>query len=242
MDSNQPQMAGAGPLIWGEDIDMAHLQRAIRAEVAGILSRLNELVFNPHSTSVKHLPDIAVIQEDLDRTLQNINLCIKQGSDWESDTFGCTQEQMANWRGLVANTLVDLQTHDSARRAASMSMKSSNNSHVKIDWPKQINAQTWQLYYKTWLQEKDMFPGDWHRRQHLMGALSSEDKAYFVSATDPDDIIHGLMRLYGTETDFVLRKLKELNSLTKPHPANLKHIINNLCILRENIKFIRDHN
>ena len=50
------------------------------------------------------------------------------------------------------------------------------------------------------------------------------------------------MRRYGTKTDFVLDKLRELNSLREPDPADLLHITNNINVLRKNITFIRDLN
>ena len=72
-------MARAGPPSGGEDIRIAHLQKEIRAEVAAIVGCLNELIIYPSSTNVVHLPDITVVQEDLDRTCHNINLCTRQG-------------------------------------------------------------------------------------------------------------------------------------------------------------------
>ena len=81
-------VAGAGPPIGGGDINISHLQKEIRAEVAAIIGRLNELIIHPHSANVAHLPDIIVIQEDLDRARHNINLCTRQGSEWGPDIYG----------------------------------------------------------------------------------------------------------------------------------------------------------
>ena len=53
-------MAGVLPPTCGEGIQTAHLQREIRAEVDGIISRINELIINPTSPNVMHLPDIMV--------------------------------------------------------------------------------------------------------------------------------------------------------------------------------------
>ena len=238
----EPGMARAGPPTGGEDIQIAHLQKEIRAEVAAIIGRLNELIIHPPSTNVAHLPDIIVVQEDMDRTSHNINLCTRQGFAWGTGAYGCTETQMNVWRSLVSATLANLKTRDSARRDAGTSRKYSNSRQCEVGWPKQINAQTWQSYFMTWMQERDNFPSDWHRCQHLKAALSPEDKEPFASATNPDSIIYGLMRRYGTETDFVLDKLRELNSLRKPDPADLLHITNNINVMRKNIMFIRDLN
>ena len=55
--------------------------------------------------------------------------------------------------------------------------------------------------------------------------------------TNPDVILHGLMRRYGTET-----KLRELNKLRKPSTADLVHATHNMTVLKRNIMFIRDLN
>ena len=78
-------MARAGPPSGGGDIRIAHLQNEIRAEVEGIIGRLDRLIIHPPSPSVEHLPAIMVIQEDLDRTCKNIILCTQQGFCWEQD-------------------------------------------------------------------------------------------------------------------------------------------------------------
>lgn len=111
----------------GVDIDIAHLQKVIKADVAAIVDRLNDSIIHPRSTSVANLSDIIGIQEDLDRIKHNINLCTRQGSEWGSETYGCTAKQIASWR---------------------------------VDWPKQINALSWQSYFRTWTQEKDKFASD----------------------------------------------------------------------------------
>ena len=111
-------MARAMPPTGGEGIQIAHLQREIRAEVDAIIGRLNELIIHPSSPNVVHLPDIIVIQEDLDRTCQNINLCTQQGFSWDHKTYGCTKTEMNAWRSLVSTTLAELKTHDSERRNA----------------------------------------------------------------------------------------------------------------------------
>ena len=235
-------MARAGPPTGGEDIKIAHLQKEIRAEVAAIVGRLNELIIHPPTADVARLPDIIVVQEDLDRTSHNINLCTRQGFVWGADEYGCTEKEMTGWRSLVSATLADLKTRDFARREASTSRKYLNSRHCEAGWPKQINDETWQSYFMTWMQERDNFPSDWHRCQHLKAALSPEDKESFASATNPDVILYGLMRRYGSETDFVLTKLRELNKLRKPSTVDLVHITHNMNVLRKNIMFIRDLN
>ena len=142
-----PGMAGVLPPTWGKGIQTAHLQREIRAEVDGIISRINELIINPTSPNVIHLPDIMVIQEDLDRTCKNINLCTQQGFSWEHKTYGCTKTEMNAWRALVRSTLEELKTCDSGQRNARFTAKQFNSKLCEVNWPDEINALTWQSYF-----------------------------------------------------------------------------------------------
>ena len=64
------------------DFRIAHLQNEIRAEVEGIIGRLDQLIIHPSSPSVERLPAIMVLQEDLNRACTNINFCTQQGFAW----------------------------------------------------------------------------------------------------------------------------------------------------------------
>ena len=85
-------MAGVLPPSWGKGTQMAHLQKEIRAEVAGIINRV-QLIINPTSPNVMLIPDLLVLEEDLDRTCKHISLCTSEGHTWDR-TYECTKTEM----------------------------------------------------------------------------------------------------------------------------------------------------
>ena len=93
-----------------------------------------------------------------------------------------------------------------------------------------------------WMQERESFISDWQRCAHLKSALSPLDREHFAPFTNPDSIIYGLMVRYGSESDFVLSKLKELTDLRKPDPNDLVSINYNMNTMKRNIGFIMNLN
>ena len=213
------------------DPRIAHLQNEIRAEIEGIIGRLNQLIIHPVSPSVGRLPAILVLQEDLNRACTNINFCTKQGFAWHHKNYGCTKTEMNAWKGLVSPTLEELKPKDSENRSAKFAAKNFNAELNDVKWPVQINGITWQDFFMTWQEHRDKFSSDWHRLVHLKSALSLQDKEQFGSATNPDSLVYSLMVRYGNETDFVLSKLRELKRLVKPDPSDNKMITSNLNII-----------
>ena len=158
-------MAGVLPPSWGKGTQTAHLQKEIRAEVAGIINRV-QLIINPTSPNVMLIPDLLVLEEDLDRTCKNISLCTQEGHTWGHRTYGCTKMEMSAWRGLVRTTLDELRTHDSGMHNANFAAKDNNSKLCGVDWPEEINSLTWQNYFMLWMQERESFTSDWQRCAH----------------------------------------------------------------------------
>ena len=216
-------MAGVLPPCWGKSTEIAHLQKEIRAEVAGIVNRI-QLITNPTSPNVMLIPDLLVLEEDLDRTCKNISLCTQQGYTWGHSTYGCTKMEMSSWRGLVRSALDEIRYQDSEMHDANFAAKDNNSKLCGVDWPVEINSLTWQNYFTLWMQESESFTSDWQRCAHLRSALTPLDREHFAPFTNPDSIIYGLMVKYGSESDFVHCKIKELTNLKKPDPSDLVNI------------------
>ena len=78
--------------------------------------------------------------------MSNIDHCLAKGSEWNEATFGCTREQLVEWRSLVNATKADLDHKDSERRKAADRRVDVNSKGKVADWPKTITAETWSTY------------------------------------------------------------------------------------------------
>ena len=150
---------------------IAHLQCEIRAEIEGIIGRLNQLIIHPVSPSVGRLPAILVLQEDLNRACTNINYCTKQGFAWHHKDYGCTKTEMNAWKGLVSSTLDELKPKGNESQSARFAAESYDAELNDVGWPVQINGITWQEFFMTWQENRDKFSSDWHRLKLLRSCL-----------------------------------------------------------------------
>ena len=227
-------MAGVLPPSWGKGTQMAHLQE-VRAEVDGIINRIQSLM-NLTSPNVMLIPDLLVLEEDLDRTCKHISLCTSEGHTWDR-TYGCTKTEMTAWRALVKETLDELRNHDSEMHNADFAAKEDNSRLCEVDWPEEINSLTRQNCFMLWMEERESFTSVWQRCAHLMSALTPLDREHVAPPTNPDSIIYVLMVKYGSESHFVHCKIKELTNLKKPEYIYVK-INYNMNTVKQNIGFI----
>ena len=198
------------------NVGLQRMVKATKNDITIMVARLDDLIVKPKADFVPKLSDINILQEDLRKIMSNIDHCLAKGSEWNLATFGCTREQLVEWRSLVHATKADLDHKDSERRKAADSRVDANSKGKKADWPQQITADSWSTYLQIWNKEKENFLSDWHRCKHLCSAMTNEDKMTFGLFTDPDKIIYGLMQIYGSEADIVPAKIKEMPNLKPP--------------------------
>ena len=176
-------MAGVLPPSWGS-AHIAHLQKEIRAEVEGIIKRIQPLM-DPTSPNVT-IPDLLVLEEDLNRTCKHIGLCTLEGHTWGHRAYGCTKTEMTAWRVLVRETLEELRNHNSKLHNANFVAKENNSESCKVPWPEEINSLTWQNFFMLWMRERESFTCDWQRCAHLKSALTPLDRERLAPLTSPD--------------------------------------------------------
>ena len=109
--------------------------KATRTDITVMVAHLDDLIVKPKTGYVPKLSDINILQEDLKKIMSNIDHCLAKGSEWNLATFGCTREQLVDWRSLVNATKADLDHKDSERRKAADSRVDVNSKGKKADWP-----------------------------------------------------------------------------------------------------------
>ena len=159
------------------NVGLQRMVKATKNDITIMVSPLDDLIVKPKAGFVPKLSDVNILQEDLRNMMSNIDHCLAKGSEWNLVTFGCTREQLVDWRSLVNATKADLDHKDSERRKAADSRVNVNSKGNKADWPQQITADSWSTYLQIW--NKENFLSDWHICKHLCSAMTNEDKMTF---------------------------------------------------------------
>ena len=216
------------------------MARATKDDIIAMVARLNVMVISPAPDFVPKLSDIQIIHEDLKKIMSNIDNCLSKGAEWNEITFGCTREDLVEWRSKVNATKADLDHKETEKRKATESRVDINCKGKVADWPKVITQDTWATFLQVWNIEKNNFHSDWHKCKHLINAMTPEDKLTFGLFTESEKIIAGLMQLYGSEADIVPAKIKELQALKQPRPDDYPHVQRNLHKLKLHLQYIEE--
>ena len=89
-------------------VALQRMTRATKDDITAMIARLSVMVISPAPDFVPKLSDIQIIQEDLKKIMSNIDNCLSKGAEWNETTFGCTREDLVEWRSKVNATKADL--------------------------------------------------------------------------------------------------------------------------------------
>ena len=180
-----------------------------------------------------------MLSTDLEKLHDEIFAVAQLGIPWTVENYGCSREELEEWRRFSIKLLQDLTEKKKRDDLESTTIVEAYRANVKLKKLPMIKKGTWAEWYTRWNSESKFIKDEWSRLKTIQGCISEEEDIQAgKQLTTTEALLSYLTRTWGTMDRPIPKLILELQNLQKPkdkrdskYQTNLSKIATTLVVV-----------